>query len=94
MTKEEKGKLEWFALELRLKTIESMLGTKYTEALKVVLKSMYDEHKIVALAKELGVTGRSVLEKLEEIRKDVEMQEQVANRVEKKTPKVKKSTAN
>lgn len=50
----EVEKLEWFEIQLRIKTIEVMLGPKYREAMAVTLGTLYNEQKIVAMAKRLG----------------------------------------
>lgn len=64
-------KLDWFELQLRLKTIEVMLGTKYREALGMTVSTLYDEQKLVAMSKRLGVKPESMLERLEKMRIDL-----------------------
>jgi hypothetical protein len=74
----EADKLEWFELQLRIKTIEVVLGPKYREAMALALSSMYNEQKIAALAKRLGVTAEGLLERLERIRLDLGIEQEIA----------------
>jgi hypothetical protein len=64
----EPEKLEWFELQLRLKTIEVMLGPKYREALALTIGTLYDPQKLAAMAKRLKVSPEALHGQLEKIR--------------------------
>ncbi len=74
-------KLEWFEIQLRLKTIEVMLGPKYREAMALTLGSLYDEQKIVAMARRLGVTAEGLLERLEKMRLELGIEQEITKGV-------------
>ncbi|WP_027881613.1 hypothetical protein [Meiothermus rufus] len=77
----EAEKLEWFELQLRLKTIEVMLGPKYREAMALTLSSLYDEQKIAAMAKRLGVSPEGLLERLEKMRLELGIEQEITKKV-------------
>ncbi|GEM85634.1 hypothetical protein [Meiothermus granaticius] len=64
----EAEKLEWFELQLRLKTIEVMLGPRYREALALTLGTLYTPQRLVAMAQRLGVSPEGLHGQLEKIR--------------------------
>jgi len=64
----EPEKLEWFELQLRLKTIEVMLGPKYREALALTIGTLYDPQKLAAMAQRLKVSPEGLQAQLEKIR--------------------------
>lgn len=64
----EPEKLEWFELQLRIKTIEVMLGPKYREALALTIGTLYDPQKLAAMARRLGVSSEGLHSQLEKIR--------------------------
>lgn len=74
-------KLEWFEIQLRIKTIEVMLGPKYREAMALTLGSLYDEQKIVAMARRLGVTAEGLLERLEKMRLELGIEQEITKGV-------------
>lgn len=71
----EPEKLEWFELQLRLKTIEVMLGPKYREALALTLGTLYDPQKLAAMAKRLRVSPQGLHGQLEKIRLELGIEE-------------------
>lgn len=79
----EADKLEWFEIQLRIKTIEVILGPKYREAMALTLGSMYNQQKIAALARRLGVTSEGLFERLERMRLDLGIEQEIAKGVSK-----------
>lgn len=77
----ETEKLEWFEIQLRIKTIEVMLGPKYREAMALTLGTLYDEQKITAMAKRLGVTPEGLLERLEKMRLELGIEQEITKGV-------------
>ncbi|RDI95695.1 hypothetical protein DV704_05310 [Meiothermus sp. QL-1] len=77
----ETEKLEWFEIQLRLKTLEVVLGPKYREALALTLSTLYSEQKLNTLAKHLGVSPERLFERLEKMRLELGIEEQVTQGV-------------
>ncbi|WP_299431214.1 hypothetical protein [uncultured Meiothermus sp.] len=77
----ETEKLEWFEIQLRIKTIEVMLGPRYREAMALTLGSLYDEQKIAAMARRLGVTSEGLLERLEKMRLELGIEQEITKGV-------------
>ncbi|GEM84321.1 hypothetical protein MHY01S_24870 [Meiothermus hypogaeus NBRC 106114] len=77
----ETEKLEWFEIQLRIKTIEVMLGPKYREAMALTLGTLYDEQKIIAMAKRLGVTPEGLLDRLEKMRLELGIEQEITKGV-------------
>jgi len=77
----ETEKLEWFEIQLRIKTIEVMLGPKYREAMALTLGSLYDQQKIAAMSKRLGVTSEGLLERLEKMRLELGIEQEITKNV-------------
>jgi len=77
----ETEKLEWFEIQLRIKTIEVMLGPKYREAMALTLGTLYNEQKIAAMAKRLGVRPEALLDRLEKMRLELGIEQEVTKGV-------------
>ncbi len=58
-----------------------MLGPKYREAMALTLGSLYDEQKIAALAKGLGVSPEGLLERLEKMRLELGIEQEITKKV-------------
>jgi len=77
----ETEKLEWFEIQLRIKTIEVMLGPKYREAMALTLGTLYNKQKIAAMAKRLGVRPEALLDRLEKMRLELGIEQEVTKGV-------------
>lgn len=84
MNGNEKAKLEWFEIQLRLKTIEVMLGPKYREALALTLGTLYDEKRLASMAKQLGVSSEGFFDHLEKIRLEMGIEQEITKQALKK----------
>ncbi|RIH82255.1 hypothetical protein Mlute_02554 [Meiothermus luteus] len=83
----EAEKLEWFEIQLRIKTLEVMLGPKYREAMALTLATLYDQEKIQTLSKQLGVSPEGLLQRLEKIRLELGIEQEVTQRALKRPPR-------
>ncbi|MCS7058864.1 MAG: hypothetical protein NZL94_08310 [Meiothermus sp.] len=82
----EAEKLEWFEIQLRIKTIEVMLGPKYREAMALTLSTLYDPGKVQALSKHLGVSEEGLRQRLDKMRLELGIEQDSIQRALKGRP--------